>query len=91
MKISRTKCFVMAGVMALSVMSSAFAAKFPDVTSTSYGWALEAVEEMTESGIIKGYEDGSFRPANTVTKLEKGESVELDIQAQIGYKMKKSK
>lgn len=70
MKISRTKCFVMAGVMTLSLMSSAFAAKFPDVTSTSYGWALEAVEEMTESGIIKGYEDGSFRPANTVTKLE---------------------
>lgn len=28
---------------------------------------------------------------NTITRLEKGESVELDIQAQVGYKMKKNK
>lgn len=70
MKISRTKCFVMAGVMAFSVMSNAFAAKFADVTKDNYGWALDAIEQMTEDGIIKGYEDGTFRPANTVTKLE---------------------
>ena len=49
---------------------SAFAAKFPDVTETDYGWAIEAIETMADEGIIKGYEDGTFNPAKTVSKLE---------------------
>ncbi len=48
----------------------AVAATFPDVTSTSYSWALEAVEEMVEDGIIKGYTDNTFKPGRTVTKME---------------------
>ncbi len=49
---------------------SAFAAKFPDVGETDYGWAIEAIETMADEGIIKGYEDGTFNPAKTVSKLE---------------------
>lgn len=71
MKLRRVKGVIMAGVMILSLLTNAFAASmFPDVTEETYGWALEAVEEMAENGIIKGYEDDSFRPENTVTKLE---------------------
>ncbi len=48
----------------------AAAATFPDVTEDSYGWALDAVEEMVEDGIIKGYTDNTFKPERTVTKVE---------------------
>lgn len=49
---------------------TAGAAKFSDVTNENYGWAVEAVDSMAEEKIILGYEDATFRPANTVTKLE---------------------
>ena len=32
--------------------------------------ALAAVAEMASKGIINGYEDGSFRPKNTLTRAE---------------------
>lgn len=44
--------------------------KFPDVTQDTYSWALEAIESMAEDGVVKGYEDGTFLPAKTVSKLE---------------------
>ncbi len=69
MKKMKLISFVLAGAMMLSTFTVSFAAKFDDVTET-YSWASEAIEEMAEDGIIKGYEDGSFRPANPVTKLE---------------------
>ena len=54
---------------AVSMMPS-LAQTFPDVTEDSYGWALEAVEEMVEDGIIKGYTDNTFKPERTITKIE---------------------
>lgn len=53
--------------MAFTIVS---AAKFGDVTEQNYSWAVEAVDSMAEEKIILGYEDGTFRPAKTVTKLE---------------------
>lgn len=71
MRLTKTKSVVMALILTACLFTNVLAAtSFPDVTEDSYGWALEAVEEMSAEGIIKGYEDGSFRPANTVTKLE---------------------
>lgn len=61
---------VAAAICSTMAYTTAFAAKFADVTDANYGWAVEAVDSMAADKIILGYEDGTFRPANTVTKLE---------------------
>lgn len=42
--------------------------KFKDVPETH--WAYKAIEELAEKGIINGYEDGTFKPDETVTRAE---------------------
>lgn len=42
--------------------------KFKDVPDTH--WAAKAIEELSEEGIINGYEDGSFKPEQPVTRAE---------------------
>lgn len=42
-------------------------AKFTDVNTH---WGKEAIEFAADKGLIKGYEDGSFKPNNTVTRAE---------------------
>ena len=61
---------ITAAALSVTMSISAFAAKFPDVTEKTYPWAIEAIESMADEGIIKGYEDGTFNPAKTVSKLE---------------------
>lgn len=61
---------VLAAITVLAMTVTSFAASFADVPSEKYSWAVDAIESMADEGIIKGYEDGSFRPENTVTKLE---------------------
>ena len=66
---------LMSIVIALAVSVSAFmpvfaADTFKDVNSKSYGWAYSYVEDMAERGLIKGYEDGTFRPGNSVSRME---------------------
>lgn len=41
---------------------------FPDVTPDK--WYYEAVNNMAEAGILKGYSDGLFHPDNLVTEAE---------------------
>ncbi len=61
-----------AAALALSLASGAFAqsdaAQLSDVSPGS--WFYEPVSEMVASGVITGYEDGSFRPDQTVTAVE---------------------
>ncbi|WP_019228396.1 S-layer homology domain-containing protein, partial [Sedimentibacter sp. B4] len=52
--------------MVLSSMSFAFAGTFEDVTG-DYETAVEALSAL---GVIKGYEDGTFRPEKTITRAE---------------------
>lgn len=63
---------VLAGVMlfALAVPALAVNSSFEDVTEENYPWAIKAIEDMTTDGIIKGYTDGTFRPAQSITKME---------------------
>ncbi len=61
---------VLAAITVLAMSITSFAASFADVPSSKYSWAVDAIQSMADDGIIKGYEDGSFRPENTVTKLE---------------------
>lgn len=62
---------IIASVMAVSALMPVFAADtFKDVNSKSYAWAYSYVEDMAERGLIKGYEDGTFRPGNSVSRME---------------------
>jgi len=60
-------------LVALSVTVPALAApassKFSDVTE-NFEWAKPYINSMADKGLITGYEDGTFRPDNDVTRLE---------------------
>jgi len=42
---------------------------FSDVNG-NYSWAYDYVEEMAERGLISGYEDGTYRPGKSVSRME---------------------
>lgn len=42
--------------------------RFKDVPEKH--WAYKAIEELAEKGIINGYEDGTFRPEEPITRAE---------------------
>jgi hypothetical protein len=56
---------ITAAVLLFALPLTAFAASFGDVKDSH--WAYEAVEGMAEAGVINGFPDGSFKPADTVT------------------------
>ena len=60
---------LLVGLMVLSTASVAFATKFSDVDS-NYSWAEEAIEVLSESKVITGYEDGTFKPGKSITRQE---------------------
>lgn len=62
---------IVASVICVSALVPVFAADtFKDVNSKSYSWAYSYVEDMAERGLIKGYEDGTYRPGNSVSRME---------------------
>lgn len=46
------------------------AASFPDIEGPAWDWALETIERLVDEGIIRGYEDNTFRPSRAVTNEE---------------------
>jgi hypothetical protein len=44
------------------------ASSFADVESSR--WSVEAIASLSRAGVIRGYEDGSFRPQNNITRAE---------------------
>lgn len=70
MKKIKLLSILMAVLMVMSLPNLVGASAFKDVPEERYSWAVEAIDNMAASGIIKGYEDGTFKPENTVTKLE---------------------
>lgn len=56
-------------VLVLSTALVSFAAGFPDVNS-NYSWAQEAINSLSQSGVITGYDDGTFKPGNSITRQE---------------------
>ncbi|ATW26162.1 chitobiase/beta-hexosaminidase C-terminal domain-containing protein [Candidatus Formimonas warabiya] len=42
---------------------------FKDV-GVQYSWAQEAISNFVARGVIKGYDDGSFKPGNNVTRAD---------------------
>jgi len=51
-----------------SLCSFAAPGGFSDVPETNYYY--EAITSLVDEGIINGYEDGTFRPDNTITRAE---------------------
>ncbi len=61
---------ILSAVLLTSTVSVA-AASFSDVANDpTVAWAVPYINEMSEKGYIKGYEDGTFKPNNTISKTE---------------------
>lgn len=65
---------LLSAVLAVAVMCASLvsvsAKSFKDVDAEKYAWCASEISTMADDGIISGYTDGSFKPENTVTKLE---------------------
>ena len=70
MKKFKVLSVVMSLVIIMSLPFAASAKTFSDVSETSHSWAIEAIQNMADIGVINGYSDGTFKPNNVVTKLE---------------------
>ncbi len=57
-------------MLCLSFVSVMAANVFDDVTEENYSWAVKEIEEMASMGIIKGYSEKQFGPADDVTKIQ---------------------
>jgi hypothetical protein len=49
-------------------VSCSFAKTFSDVDANH--WANQYIDSLSNSGVINGYEDGTYRPQNSVTRAE---------------------
>lgn len=64
-------CALSLSVALASVTSAVSALSFNDVENdTTVSWARASIEKMTEAGYIKGYEDGTFKPYRSISKME---------------------
>ncbi len=65
---------ILCGVLSFALLTSVVsvsAASFSDVENDpTVSWAKPYIDEMSERGYIKGYEDGTFKPNNTISKTE---------------------
>ena len=72
----------LAALMAMSMAAPVLAAptddntiygansRFSDIYTDDFEWARIYINAMAQRGLISGYEDGTFRPDNDVTRLE---------------------
>ena len=64
---TRLSSLVIALCLVLSMAVTAFAAPLMDIENH---WAKEQIKTWEEKGLVKGYEDGTFRPDNNVSRAE---------------------
>lgn len=63
-------------LLALSITVPVFAepygdtSRFSDIDADNFTWARPYINSMADKGFISGYEDGTFRPDNDVTRQE---------------------
>ena len=75
---------VLSAMMALSLTSTVFAkSTFSDVPATH--WANTTVEKAVSVELLNGYEDNTFKPENTMSKLEFLSVVGLHMAKDYGY------
>jgi len=68
MRLKSLTAVLLAAMIALGSFSVFAASTFSDVADDY--WAKDYIEEMYSIGLIKGYPDGTFGPANAVSKWE---------------------
>lgn len=56
------------GVVEIGTSKGTFVGGFKDVPIDA--WFAQAVRNMVSKGLVKGYEDNTFRPANNITRAE---------------------
>ena len=61
------KTFLLAMIFASAMNCSAFASSFIDIANIQ---GREYIQKFVDKGYIKGYEDNTFRPNNTITRAE---------------------
>ncbi len=62
---------IAASAVSAAMSVSAFAVgMFSDLDDSRYDWARDNIERMADLGYITGYEDGTFKPDQNITKLE---------------------
>lgn len=61
------KVILLAMIFASMMCSTVFASSFTDISTTQ---GREYIEQFAEKGYINGYEDGTFRPNNPITRAE---------------------
>lgn len=61
----RAVCIILSVLMTLMLLCPAFAVSFPDAGQISH---VESVALLSDLGLISGYQDGSFRPHNRITR-----------------------
>ena len=67
-RLGKFLCFALAAMMIFSSFAVVTASSFPDVDdSAAYA---KAVDVLSNLGIIKGFDDGQFKPAQNVTRAE---------------------
>lgn len=70
MKFKKFVCGMLSAAMLLSV-TAVSALTFDDVENDStVEWAKPYIHSMTDAGYIKGFEDGTFRPNQPITKIQ---------------------
>ncbi|MCC8098149.1 MAG: S-layer homology domain-containing protein [Eubacterium sp.] len=71
MKKNLTRIFSisLAAVMAAQISTFGASEYFKDVTS-KYDWAQEAIDSLYDEGVISGFDDGYFRPADTIKRCD---------------------
>jgi hypothetical protein len=64
-------------ILSLLLVLSAFTPAFSATTSSDYDshWAKATIQSAISSGIVEGYQDGSFKPDNSITRAEFSEMV----------------
>lgn len=65
-----TSILTASALMLSMSVSSVFAADFIDLDDPKYDWARDNIIKMADAGLINGYEDGTFKPDQNITKLE---------------------
>ena len=63
-------CFLACTILTVNVFA------FPDVTK-DYSWAEPAIKKLSDENYINGYPDGTFRPAQNITRAEFAKLVTL--------------
>ena len=61
---------LIAGLLLSCVLSAGAASKFTDLNDSAWDWARESIDAMTEQGLIAGYSENTFGPADGVTTLQ---------------------